>query len=189
MISYLEGKIILKEEKFVILNTNGVGFKVFLSEKNLEEIEEGQEIKTFCFLDVRERALELYGFLKYQELELFESLKSISGVGSKVALKISSLGSLKEIKKDIEEKNTEVFEAIPGVGKKRAQKIILELTGKIEKEFGSKSSSGSKDETAVQALINLGFSKKRAKKALSEIPDDIEKKEERIKEALKILGK
>lgn len=189
MISYLEGKIVLKREKFIILNTQGVGFKVFLTSKNLEKMGEGQEIKIFCFLDARERAIELYGFLTYQELELFESLKSISGVGSKVALKISSLGSLKEIKEDIEERKTEVFEDIPGVGKKRAQKIILELTGEIEKKFGKKDSKEPQEEEAVQALVNLGFAKKRAKKALSEIPEGIKSKEEKIKEALKILGK
>lgn len=185
MISYLNGKVKLKTEKFIILEVQGVGFKVFLSEKNLKEVNQGQPQEIFCFLDVRERALELYGFLKNEELELFKALKSISGVGSKVALKISALGSLEKIKKDIENKNTEVFEQIKGVGKKRAQKIILELTGKIKEEAESRTV----DDKNIQALRNLGFSKKRAKQALAEVPEDVETTEERVKQALKILGK
>lgn len=183
MISYLKGKVIAKNKDSVTLDVQGVGYKVFLSERNLEDIESGQELEVFCFLDARERALELYGFLKKKELELFKELKGISGVGSKVALKISALGSLEEIKEDIENKNTEAFKQIKGVGKKRAQKIILELTGKIEKETETKSIS----EKNVQALANLGFSKKRAKEALQDV--SAEDDEEKVKKALKKLGK
>lgn len=183
MISYLKGKVIAKNEDSVTLDVQGVGYKVFLSERNLEQIESGQELELFCFLEARERALELYGFLKKKELELFEELRGVSGVGSKVALKISALGSLEEIKEDIENKNTEVFEQIKGVGKKRAQKIILELTGKIKQETESKSV----DEKNIQALANLGFSKKRAKEALQEVSG--EQDEEKVKQALKKLGK
>ena len=182
MISYLKGKVIAKNERSVTLDVQGVGYKVFLSGRNLEEIESGQELELFCFLDARERALELYGFLKKKELELFKELKGISGVGSKVALKISALGSLEEIKEDIENKNTQAFEKIKGVGKKRAQKIILELTGKIEE-----TETKSINEKNVQALANLGFSKKRAKEALQEVSADDD--EEKVKKALKKLGK
>ena len=183
MISYLKGKVIAKNEKAITLDVQGVGYKVFLSERNLEDIESGQELEVFCFLDARERALELYGFLKKKELELFKELRGISGVGSKVALKISALGSLEEIKEDIENKNTKAFEKIKGVGKKRAQKIILELTGKIQEESEAKSV----DEKNIQALVNLGFSKKRAKETLQDISADDD--EEKVKKALKKLGK
>lgn len=183
MISYLKGKVISTNEDSVTLDVQGVGYKVFLSKRNLDEVETGQELEVFCFLDARERALELYGFLKKKELELFKELKGISGVGSKVALKISALGSLEEIKEDIENKNMEAFEQIKGVGKKRAQKIILELTGKIEEESEAKDVN----EKNIQALTNLGFSKKRSKKALQEV--SAEDDEEKVKKALKKLGK
>lgn len=184
MISYLKGKVLDKSEDYVVLKVQGIGFKVFLSDKNLDQVEMGEELSLFCFLDARERALDLYGFLKKQELELFKSLKKISGVGSKVALKISALGSLEEIKQDIEEKNTEVFEQIKGVGKKRARKIILELTGEIEESSQSKSVN----DKNVQALANLGFSKTRAKQALKEVSEEGDD-EEKVKKALKKLGK
>ncbi|MEF8847340.1 MAG: Holliday junction branch migration protein RuvA, partial [Candidatus Paceibacterota bacterium] len=183
MISYLKGKVIAKNKDTVTLDVQGVGYKVFLTERNLDKIESGQELEVFCFLDARERALELYGFLKKKELELFKELKGISGVGSKVALKISALGSLEDIKEDIENKNTQAFEQIKGVGKKRAQKIILELTGKIEEESQAKSVN----EKNVQALVNLGFSKKRSKETLKEVSADND--EEKVKKALEKLGK
>ena len=92
MIAYLEGKIILKKEKFIILDVNGVGYKIFLSKKTLSKLPEiDQNLKVFCFLNVRENSLDLYGFLDLKELEFFEILDAISGVGPKAALEISSL--------------------------------------------------------------------------------------------------
>jgi Holliday junction DNA helicase RuvA len=91
MISYLDGVIITKKEKFILLNVNGVGYKVFLSRKTLAKLPEiGANLKVFCFLNVKENIMDLYGFLNYKELEFFETLDSIRGVGPKAALEISS---------------------------------------------------------------------------------------------------
>ncbi len=186
MISYLEGKIIFKTERFIILDVNGVGYKVFLSKETLLKIPEiDQPLKVFCYLAVREDSLDLYGFSTWQELDLFEILLDIHGVGPKVALGIASLGPLEKLKKEIEEKSEKVFEGIPGVGKKRAQAIILELSGKM-KEI--EKSSGKPYDEAEEALINLGFSKQRARDALSKISKEVKDTGARIKEALKILG-
>ena len=133
MIAYLEGKIIFKTEKFIILDVNGVGYKVFLSRGTLNKIPEiNSTLKLFCYLVVRENALDLYGFLTHKELEFFEILLDIPGIGPKAALEISSLGPLEKIKKDIETHNEKIFEGIPGIGKKKVQTIILELSGRIK---------------------------------------------------------
>jgi len=190
MIAFLEGKIILKTEKFIVLDVNGVGYKVFLSKKALTKIPEISEtIRVFCFLNVRENALDLYGFLDLKELEFFEILDSISGIGPKAALEISSLGPLEKIKERIISQDEKLFEGIPGIGRKKAMAIILELSGKI-KDISKKSASAkdSADE-AEEGLLSLGFSRQQAKIALAKIPKDIKDPEQKIKEALKILGK
>ena len=206
MISYLQGKIILIKENFIILETNGLGFQVFLSKESLDKIpqigqnlnpsaklrvdaEWNRSINLFTHLDIGERSLRLYGFLKYEELELFKLLRNISGVGPKAALEISSIGSPKTIKKEIEKGNEKIFEGISGIGPKKAKKIILELSGKL-KDFSPppQKDDFSKDETFI-ALINLGFKKEQVNKALSQIPKEIKAPEEKIKTALKILGK
>jgi len=106
MISFLEGKIILKRDNFLIVEVGGVGYKVFLSRSSLQRIaEKGENIKLFCYLDIGERSLKLYGFLTFEELEFFEILRNISGVGPKASLEIVSLGKVEEVKKEIEKGN------------------------------------------------------------------------------------
>lgn len=186
MISFLEGKIILKKEKFIILEVNGVGYKVFLSRQTLLRLPEiGENLKLFTYQNVKEEALDLYGFLAYEGLEFFETLMDIRGVGPKSALDISDLGSLDKIKERILRQDEKIFEGIPGIGSKKAMTIILELTGKI-KMLGNKKDSADESESA---LMQLGFSKQQAKEALSHVPSNIKNPEERIKLALKNLGK
>jgi len=186
MISFLDGKIILKREKFVILEVAGVGYKVFLSRQTLLTLPEiGENLKVFIFQNVKEEALDLYGFLTYEGLEFFETLMDIRGVGPKSALDISDLGSLDKIKERILKQDEKIFEGIPGIGSKKAMTIILELTGKI-KMLGNKKDSA---DEAESALMQLGFSKQQAKEALSGVPSNIKDPEQRIKLALKSLGK
>jgi Holliday junction DNA helicase RuvA len=186
MISYLDGKIILKRDKFIILEVNGVGYKVFLSRQSLLRLPEiGSSIKVFTYQNIKEEALDLYGFLSYEGLEFFETLMDIRGVGPKSALDISDLGSLDKIKERILKQDEKIFEGIPGIGSKKAMTIILELTGKI-KMLGNKKDSA---DEAESALMQLGFSKQQAKEALTHIPSTVKNTEERIKIALKSLGR
>jgi Holliday junction DNA helicase RuvA len=185
MISYLQGKIILKKEKFIILEVAGVGYKVFLNKQNLLKLPEiGESVKLYTYQNVKEEVLDLYGFFTYEEQEFFETLMDIRGVGPRSALDISALGSLDKIKERILMQDEKIFEGIPGIGSKKAMTIILELTGKI-KTLGQKSSSG---DEAENALVQLGFSKQQARDALSNVPSS-KTAEDRIKLALKNLGK
>jgi len=186
MISYLSGKIILKRDKFIIIDVAGVGYKVFLSRQTLLKLPEiGQNIKLFCFQNVKEDVLDLYGFLSYDELDFFEVLNDIHGVGPKAALEISVLGPLEKIRDKILAQDEKIFAGIPGIGAKRASSIILELTGKImAKPVGSKSSA----DEAENALVQLGFPRSAARDALARVPTNA-KTEDRVKLALKNLGK
>ena len=207
MISYLNGKIILKQDKFIILEVNNIGYKVFLSRQTLSRLDRGSStksglnlpeigsnintstplsVKLFCFQNVKEEVLDLYGFLTYDELDFFEVLMDIRGVGPKAALEISSLGSLEKIKDRILKQDEKIFEGIPGIGAKKAMTIILELTGKIKLLDGQKQSAA---DPAEDALTQLGFSHQQAKEALSHVDPKIKDVEERVKLAIKSLGK
>jgi Holliday junction DNA helicase RuvA len=179
----------LKKDKFIILEVSGIGYKVFLNRQNLLKLPEiGENLKVFIYQNVKEEALDLYGFFTYDEMEFFETLMDIRGVGPKSALDISALGSLDKIKDRILKQDEKIFEGIPGIGSKKAMTIILELTGKI-KMLGSASARGASADEAESALIGLGFSKQQAKDALSRVPGSVKNPEERIKLALKNLGK
>lgn len=187
MISYLNGKIILKKDRFVIIEAGGVGYKVFLSRQTMSKIPENTDnAKLFCFHNIKEDASDLYGFLTYDELDFFEVLMDIHGVGPKAALEISALGPLANIKDKILAQDEKIFAGIPGIGAKKAGAIILELTGKIRLLDGQKS-RGSAD-PAEDALVQLGFSRQQAKEALQHLPATIKSMEERVKSALKNLG-
>ena len=184
MISYLNGEIISKGKSFIVLKVNDVGYKVFLQGKDLEKIKEKEKIEIFTFFSLTRERLELFGFLNKQGLEFFEILNEISGIGPKTALTLSSFESLEKLKQAIEKQDENFHQQIKGIGQKRMQKIILEITGKI-KEIGKTTSS--KQEPAIEALISLGFSAQKANPAPSQIPKEIIETEKKIKEALKIL--
>ena len=185
MISFLEGEVLLKKESFIILKTNsGVGFNVFLSKKSIEEILPGDKISLYSFLDVGEKSLSLYGFFTIDELDLFSSVKKISGIGGKAALAISSFGSFDRLKDEIERNGVSAFKGISGLGEKRIKKIILELSGQIKEN--KKKDEVSKDEVFL-ALKGLGFSKEEIVGVLKYIPKE-GNSQERLKKALKILG-
>lgn len=188
MIAYLSGAIILKKEKCVIVEVAGVGYKIFLSRQTLSTIPAmGENLKVFCFHNVNETASDLYGFLTYEQLEFFEVLMDIRGVGPKAALEISSLGPLEKIKDKILAQDGKIFQQIPGIGSKKAMTIILELTGKIKLLNGIKNKKS--EDPAEDALVQLGFPRIQAKEALNNVPADIKSAEERIKQALKVLGR
>lgn len=192
MINYLKGKIETIGENFVIIEVAGIGYKVFCSPNILKKLSENEEVKIFTYFYLKENILELYGFLTVQELKVFEVLNKISGIGPKTALVISSFGSLEQLKKAIKDGNRAYFQGIKGLGRKKIQKIILELSGKIE-EFKPTSWSvpfqSEEDKEVIDALTSLGFSSQKAKEAIGKIPQNIKNIEERIKEALKILGR
>lgn len=183
MISYLKGKILLKDSDYIILETGGVGYKVFVPEGLQARLEQNQEAELFCALQMRqEETMELYGLPSFEALKLFELFRSISGIGPKAAMILASLGKPEDIKKAIDQRNTAFFR-IKGIGDKKIQKLMVELTGKFD-WFESKPSS--RDET-VDSLVNLGFSRAEARAALSRVPAEITDSQQRIKEALKII--
>lgn len=184
MFNYISGIIADKDNRKAVLESQGIGFEVFCSAKTLDNLAVGQKAKIYTFLSVSDRAIEFYGFLTKQEQESFNILNNVSGIGPKTALGLSAIGSMDKIKEDLEK--GEIPSDVKGLGQKRLQKIILELTGKI-KEISAKKSGDVLQDDALEALASLGFSRLEAKKALEPLPLGEKTTEERLKEALKFL--
>jgi Holliday junction DNA helicase RuvA len=189
MIAYLEGKVLFQGRNFLIIDVNGVGYKVFISSGVFREIKKEEKIKLWTHLYVRETALELYGFLKYPELEFFENVIQISGVGPKTALGILGVASLDNLKKAIAAGEMAYLTKVSGIGRKIAEKIILELKDKMGWHEGMPTGLGQEEVDILEGLKALGYSLNEAREALRAIPQDIKGTQNRLKQALKILGK
>jgi|AP95_1055475.scaffolds.fasta_scaffold00123_13 Holliday junction DNA helicase RuvA len=188
MISYLKGKVIALGSDYIITETQGVGYKVYVAENRVSSYLVGNETEIYCHLHIkREETLELYGVESPQALEVFETLNNISGIGPKAALNIASLGTMEQLRGAVEKGDVSYFAKVHGIGQKRIQKIILELTGKL-RLLNGKNPTG-EDSEAADALVALGFSKKQSKEVLSRVPLEITQTDQRIKEALRALGR
>lgn len=192
MLSTISGPIELKTEKYLVVDTGGVGYKIFASPRTLDKLPQmGETCKLHTHLYVREDAMELYGFLTLAELNFFELLLTISGVGPRVALNILSIASPKELALAIMKEDAAFLTRVAGVGRKIAEKVILELRDKIGKlDFGVKTGDEQLiDSDALDALTALGYSLKDGRDALRRVPPEISGIGNRVKEALRILGR
>jgi len=191
MISYLKGTILQKGVNFVILLVGGVGYKVFIEPARCLEIEKGSEQEMYTHQHVREDALDLYGFKTMEELQMFELLLTISGIGPKSAMGVISIASIADIKDSIARGDSSLLVKVSGIGKKTAERVVLELRDKIDhltiSSFGAgddgQQSSASSDE--MDALMALGYSMQQARDALRGVDSGITDSGERIRAALK----
>jgi len=192
MISYLEGRVISKTDRAVVISAGGVGYKAFVPlgvSARLPGV--GETAYLFTHLHVREDGMELYGFLHATELELFELLITVSGVGPRVALAVISTEKPAVLAGAIASEDKNFLTKISGIGRKIAEKLIVELKDKVESlSFGSQApGAAALDGDAIDALVVLGWQVRDAREALQKVPKDITKTELRVKEALKNLGK
>ena len=190
MIGYLEGKIEFKAARYVILNVRGVGYKVFASPETLKKIpEKGANVKVWTHLHVKEDALELYGFLHIGELDLFETLISAPGIGPKKALSVLSAAPIDTLRRAIAAGDTSYLSKVSGIGRKTAEKIVVELKEKMAGRGITVEAPELKEEAdALDALVSLGYSQREAREALARVPQDIKSPEKKVKEALKRIG-
>jgi len=188
MIGSISGTIQYKANNYLIIETSGVGYKIFVTPLLLAATKLKQEIALVIHTYVREDALNLYGFETLPELEFFEMLLTVSGVGPKSALGIMSLSGLDMIKSAIASGDAGVFTKVSGIGRKTAERVIVELREKLKAESGvTPMAAGHSD--AVDALVALGYSQIEARQALQNLPADITGLQEKVKLALKQLNK
>lgn len=187
MIGSIKGKVLLKADKFLIVEAGGVGYKVSVSPDTLSKAKKvGEDISLWIHTHVREDALDLYGFLTHPEQEFFEMLISVSGIGPKSALAILGITSIETLRKAIGTGDTSYLTKISGIGKKTAEKIVIELRDKMGSELKGVSLQGELD--SLEALKALGYSQNEAREALKKVSSDLDTNK-KIKEALKVLGR
>lgn len=191
MIAYLEGKILDKNEKFFVLDVNNVGYKVFSHAGILAKILKiGQNVKIWTHLYIREDAMDLYGFLDKDDLNFFEMLISISGIGPRSALGILEVAPVSSLKQAIVSEDESFFTKVSGIGRKTAQRLILELKSKLVKTVVLEKSGEFKEMgDAFEALMSLGYRANDVRRILNELPKEIKSVEDKVKAALKKLGR
>ena len=186
MIGSIRGKVTLKGDRFVLVETTGVGYKIWTSQDNLLKAKDGSEVLFYTHTHVREDSLDLYGFPNYEELDFFEMLINVSGIGPKGALTILSVATIETLQRAISTSDIPYLTKISGIGKKTAEKMVIELRDKI----GALEQSGVlQDELdALLALQALGYSQNEARDALKGLSPELDTNK-KIHAALKVLGK
>ena len=194
MIGYLEGEVIKKYERRCILKCGQLGYRIFMANTALGKIQENSEaVKVFTYPYQRENTQELYGFLSTDELELFEMLITVSGVGPRSALVLLDEVSFDTLVAAITKGEDGVLRRVPGIGQKTAQKIIIELKSKaatlatLATQIASETIS--EDADIIEALKSLGYTSYQAREALKKVMPEVKGVERRIEETLKILAR
>ena len=188
MISSLEGVIKRKDLNAIVVDVGGVGYRVAVTTETALEAKVGSPISIWTHLVVRETALELFGFLDKETLEIFELLITISGIGPKSALGILNIVSPATLRQAVASEDTTYLTRVSGIGKKNAEKIVLELKNKLKVTKDDQSVDMQSEGDALEALVSLGYSERDARDALKKVPKDIEGASERVKAALKLLS-
>jgi holliday junction DNA helicase RuvA len=190
MIGFLRGSVSLLDSSYILLDVSGVGYKVILPPPVLSKLSKDQTLTVFTHTHVREDLLELYGFEDTADLKLFELFIGVSGIGCKTASNIFTLGTRSQIVDAIYKGDVAFFSGVPRLGKKNAQKIIIELKGKLggtgDIDLGVESPDSSE---VMDALKVFGYTSKEAQHALQNIEKDGLSTEEKIRLALRYLGK
>lgn len=192
MIGFLRGLVALRDDPYLIVEASGVGYKVIVPTGVLTKAGgNGQEVSLFTHTHVRENALELYGFLDHSDLKMFEMLLSVSGIGPKTALGIFAIGDAQTIRSAIASADMSFFTTIPRLGRKNAQKIIIELKGKLgsvsELDLSEKDARENAD--VISALRSFGFTNREATEAIRATSRQGKTTEEKVRLALRHLGK
>src|SRR3989344_4356753 len=188
MFGHLEGKILDIKPTKAILAVGGIGFVVHSTLNCLQKLKSGENARFWTHTAVRENSIDLYGFDNEEELRVFELRLTVSGVGPKSALAILGVAGVKTIEDAVEKGDTSMLTKVSGIGKKTAERIVIELNGKLiarnENRVGV-----NEDMDVYDALHSLGYREKEIRDAIRSLPSDIMGANERIKYALKSLGK
>lgn len=178
MYNYIKGRLDYAEGNTVVIDANGIGYELYASLQTVQKLGNiGDVCKVYCFLSVREDEMSLYGFSDKAEKEFFKQLINVSGIGCKMAISILSSGSLSDILSAIMDADVTKLSKIKGIGKKTAERIVVELRDKIAPgaesaimpTIGTGISAGTANSEAVEALLSLGYTRQEAVSAVSKV--------------------
>lgn len=191
MIARLEGIISHIADKFLIIDVSGVGYKLHITSDSLSSSKLGDHTSFWVHTSVRENSIDLFGFKSINEMSFFELLLDVSGIGPRGALSILAIAPIDTLKRAIATGDTGYLNKVSGIGKKTAEKIIVELRDKLQDYKNDDNTPGLlRDESdIIEALKSLGYSQNEARDAMKKVPTTILGTNSRIKEALKVLGK
>lgn len=188
MLHTITGTIVAKHLNSLVIEWQGLGFKMIVNPRTLFLLPpEGQRVTLYCFLYVREERIELFGFHSEEELKMFEMLNSVGGVGPKTALGVLDIDRVPNIMAAILEKRVDVLTHASGIGKKTAERIILELQNKVKLPEGHETGGMHMNREVEEVLVGLGYSRHDIRAALQTIEGE-ESIEERLRRVLRALG-
>lgn len=190
MIGYLKGEVKEKTQDGVIIYISGVGYSVNIPNSFISKLKIGEHAEIFVYTHAREDILALFGFESREDLDFFKLLLSVSGIGPKVALAICSSAPTNKLKNSISKGDPSLLSAVSGVGKKTAEKAVVELKNKLG--FigdGNKIFEGGDTEEVYEALLSLGFQKNEILDAIRNLPNNMENTDDKIRYILKKIGK
>lgn len=194
MISFIRGIVAEKSENIVVLDCNGVGYEIFVSSFTLDTLTKGEVATIKTYMQVREDGVALFGFIDLKEKDIFLKLINISGIGPKMAITILSQISIKDLVSAISTGNTKMLSAVKGLGKKTAERIVLELSNAfdtlplLEPDFGFTPKTQCIDE-AVDVLVSMGLVRFEATRVVKDVATPSDTTEDIIKKALKYMNK
>lgn len=197
MYAHIEGIVAEKDQDSIVLDAGGVGYLLNVSGATLSMAPAvGEKMKLFCVLNVREDAMELFGFYSREEKKMYERLRSVSGVGSRTALQILSSLSVRDLSIALVTGDANALTRVPGIGKKTAQRLVLELKDKVDDEqltgqaasVVPKASNAGPEAEAIAALVSLGYSSAEAARAVSQVAGQANEADKLIFLALRGLG-
>ena len=197
MFAHFDGVVAEKTAESIVLDVNGVGYLLLVSGATLSMAPQvGERMKLYATLNVREDAMELFGFYSREEKAMYERLRGVSGIGSRTALQILSAMSVRDLSLALVSGDAGALTRVPGIGKKTAQRLVLELKDKVEDSeltgggvsVSPRSANSGPEGEAVAALVALGYSASEAAKAVSRVVGQADKVDELIFLALKGLG-
>lgn len=189
MFERINGAIAYARNGYAVLDVNGVGYKVFVTNYTLGRIAGLSQETFYVHTHVREDALALFGFLTLEELDIFELLLSVSGVGPKVGMAILNIATPNTIKTAVINEDPSILTKVSGIGKKTAERIIVDLKNKVTDLPTSVKAQAVGDSDALEALVGMGYSVTEAREALKSVSKEISDIGERVKQALKNLAK
>lgn len=189
MIGYLQGTIRTVEDASLIVVCGGVGYRVHVTSAVLHRTSVGETLELFVHQHVREDGNELYGFLEHDELELFEQILGVSGVGPRLGLALLGLSAVPKLRAAIVAADVGHLTKVSGIGTKTAERIIVDLREKLGGRSGSLPPLRDEDIDAVDVLTRLGYTQKEARDALRHIADDVTGVEARVRAALSGIGR
>ncbi len=195
MYDYIKGEVVSTDKDTAVIEAGGIGYRIFTTSQSLTHIKTGEHCKLFCHFVVREDAHTLYGFVTTEEREMFVRLTGVSGIGPKAALAVLSAMKISELAAAIITSDETALQKVPGIGKKTAQRIIIDLAEKIGKSEilgesdmpGAPGGMGAEAE-ALAALVALGYNRAEATRAITSVKNLGDTSEELILMALKRMG-